>query len=522
MNRWIAGIAAVLTGIAVAAAFPPQEQSELAWVGFVPLLLVCMRVRPGAAFQWGGLAGAVFWLINLFWLTEVTWPGWVLLALYCALYTATFAALSAWLFRAWGVEKWSARISLLFVLPVLWAGLEFMRAIWLTGFAWNPLGGSQFERIMLIQMASWTGVYGVSALVMLLNMSVALTVQQYIQAGGRGRRAWHPEMMFGFLILALAFTGGQRSIKAAQREEVTALRTALIQPNIPQYQKWTDEFKSFILHELERLSRLAIQAGPLDLLVWPETAVPDYVRLDPNSSSLVQRLATNQVPLLVGTMDVEWDLEGRWRPMYFNSSLLYDAHGDVLMHYHKQHLVMFGEYVPLDRYLPFLSAMTPIDASFDAGRESTVFKVPKREETFAVLICFEDTVARLGRRAVRAGARMLVNQTNDAWFRESIAARQHMTHSVFRAVENRVPVVRAANTGISCGIDRFGRIHSVLAGEAGSTFVAGFQLVTSQVPREDMSLTVYTRYGDWFGWSGLGAVGIVVFAAWRRRQVEKS
>lgn len=495
------------------AAFPPLEWSDTAWIAWVPLIWVVRRVPLVTAFRYGTIAGAVFWLGSIFWLTEVTWLGWVLLSFYCALYIGLFAVGVRLLFQIMPEDKVLSRVGILFTLPLIWVGPEYLRSVLFTGFAWNPLGLSQFERLSVLQVSSVTGIYGVSALIMVVNAVVFLTIQRYVRDGLRGGRSWNPELMLGLLVLAVTIVWGGRQIRQPLPEGGTELRTALIQPNIPQYQKWTPEFVDHIYAQLERLTTMALRAGQPDWVIWPETAVPDYVRESARSYELVRQLARDGAPLLVGSMDIEWVDEGI--PRYYNSSLLFDRDGHLVDAYDKQHLVMFGEYVPLGRFLPFLQAMTPIEASFDAGSESTVMTVPDRTETFAVLICFEDTVATLSRRAVQGGARLLVNQTNNGWFRESIAARQHMIHSVARAAENRVPIVRSANTGVSVGINRFGRINEMIADETGFTFVEGFTIARSHVPPADMPLTIYTRYGDWFAWLGIMVFGLVAWAGRR-------
>ncbi len=512
--------AALCSGGLLYAAFPPLEWAEGAWIALLPLFFCLMRVSPRAGARLGLATGAVYWWPSLFWLTEVTWVGWFLLALYCALYMGAFGYLTALCWQRYPVTRGlGIRLLSLLGVPLIWAGLEFMRSVWLTGFAWNPLGNSQYTRIALIQLSALTGVYGVSALVVVVNLAIALTLDRYVRASAQGRRpAWHPELLAGLVILALAWGYGQRVLATDDPAADQPLRLAVIQPNIPQYVKWSPEFVNHIYTKLESLTTLAIETGQPDLVVWPETALPDYVRESERSYALVRELTQLGAPLLVGSMDIEWEESGR--PRYYNSSMLFDAQGRLVTTYDKIHLVMFGEYVPLQRFIPFINAMTPIEASFNAGREHTVFRVPGTEHTFAVLICFEDTVARVSRAGVRNGARLLINQTNVAWFRTSPASQQHITHSVFRAVENRVPLVRAANTGVSGGIDRFGRIHNVLTDGTGNTFISGFATVPVTPPPEDHAHTVYTRYGDWFGWLGLIWAGlwaaIPITAAGRR------
>jgi apolipoprotein N-acyltransferase len=213
---------------------------------------------------------------------------------------------------------------------------------------------------------------------------------------------------------------------------------------------------------------------------------------------LVDGLARMGAPILVGSMDSETLVDRK--PRYYNSSFLFDTNGVIIEEYDKCHLVLFGEYVPFHEVVDIVNAMTPVMESFSPGKTNTVFRVPQIGAPFSSLICFEDTMPYLARRSVRNGARLLINQTNDAWFDPSAASRQHMILSVFRTVENRVPMVRSANTGYSCHIRATGEIHQQLAGESGRHDGPGFQLVTVRVPPDDASPTFYTRYGDVFAW----------------------
>ena len=511
--------AALLSGGLWYAAFPPLEWAGTAWIALIPLLWVCLHVTPREGFRLGWATGAIFWWSTIFWLTEVSWTGWFLLALYCATYTGLFGCLAVNLLNPARRSHAGYRLAGLLVLPLAWAGLEFMRSVFLTGFAWNPLGGSQYQQLFLIQISALTGVYGVSALIVLINLAIVLTIERYTNPQTRGPRPWHPEMMVGTLVLALTAGYGLRVMRSGPADTAHSIRLAAIQPNIPQYEKWSPEFVDHIYARLEALTTMAIESGQPDLVIWPETAVPDYVRDSRRSYELVRNVTRRGAPLLVGSMDIEWQDDAS--PRYYNSSILFDREGRVLEAYDKIHLVMFGEYVPLQRFLPFLRTMTPIEASFDAGREHTIFSVPEKDYPFAALICFEDTVARLARCAVRKGARLLVNQTNVAWFRESPAARQHMTHSVFRAVENRVPVVRAANTGVSGGIDHHGRIHNMIIDTKGKPFVHGFSIIPVQPPPPGDLPTLYTRWGDWFGWTGLMVAALLFTLQWTRGRTGK-
>jgi len=184
--------------------------------------------------------------------------------------------------------------------------------------------------------------------------------------------------------------------------------------------------------------------------------------------------------------------------------------------------VIFGEYVPLRRVLPFLGWLTPIEASFTPGTTGTIFRLARPPVNFAVLICFEDTVAPLARAAVRRGARLLVNQSNDAWFDPSSASRQHLTHSVLRAAENHVPVLRCCNTGVTCGIDACGRVYDVLAGRDGHVAVPGWRNTMVDVPPADMPLTFFTRHGDLLGPAGAAVAALGLALTWWRARRKDS
>jgi apolipoprotein N-acyltransferase len=207
---------------------------------------------------------------------------------------------------------------------------------------------------------------------------------------------------------------------------------------------------------------------------------------------------------------------------YFNCSMLVDVYGRLAAQYDKRHLVPFGEYVPLQKYLPFITAFTPIQASFTSGKTSTVFHLESARAAFSSLICFEDAVAQLARESVRNGARLIINQTNDAWFDPSAASRQHMAQCVLRCVENRVPALRCANTGISCHIDALGRVRPSIADAVSGVRTSGFYTHTVNLAPDDLPLTFYTRNGDVFAVSGLTVAALLaayLFATRRRAAV---
>jgi apolipoprotein N-acyltransferase len=522
-------LGAILSGALLTACFPPLARGDMAWIALVPFLLALRRADRRTAIRLGFLCGAVYWLITVSWLLNLPEPfllkalGWLLLGLYCAIYFIPVAVVGAWMMRT--ADAGRPLVNLLWIpgFAAAWAGFEYFRSTWFTGFAWNALGISQFGNLVLIQHARWGGVYAVSALLAALNMAVALTVLDYVRRRGRPGLRPHLELIAGVLLLGAAYISGFRALRAGAPAG-HPVQIAQIQTGIPQTQKWDADTVEMIYERLESLTRNALITPDLDLVVWPETALPDEIMESPRSFQLVHELAAGGVPLLVGTMDIQRGEGGIYR--YFNSSYLFDAAGVPVQAYDKRHLVLFGEYVPLHDVFPFVNTLAPIPASFSSGTTSTVFALPDKPVTFSVLICFEDTVAGLARESVRNGARLIINQTNDAWFdprpkggspgRPSAASRQHMAHGVFRAVENRVPVIRVANTGVTCTIDPFGRVYNVLE-DRGHTRFPGFQITQVEVPPPGSPSTFYTRHGDRFAHACAAAGLLLLVAAWRAR-----
>ena len=516
------GFAVSVSAWVVACAFPlpvplaGMEGAGAAWMGLIPLLLVARSSRPKAAFAWGWVWGLLFWLVSLSWLPALrhTWGGvmmpalgWTALSAYCALYAGCFACLLAALPRTW-------RLLPVLAAPVLWAGTEWLRATLFSGFPWNPLGVSQHGNIAAIQIAAIGGVYAVSALIVLLNTALAMTILRvYGEIRGRTvrRRRLHSELMVGLAAVAVCWSWGVRTVRQSPPPGGPTLRIAAIQPAIPQLQKWDESQARDIYKALGELSEVALMLQP-DLIVWPETATPGMLRIDPASQRLTESItARTDACLLAGSMDYR-QLPGQ-DPEYLNASFLISTDGQIEAAYAKRHLVLFGEYLPFENQIPLLKRWSPLGFSCIPGEpDQPLFALSdstgKPPVLMSTLICFEDVFPHLARRDVRRGARLLINQTNDAWFDGSAASRQHMANAVLRAIENRVPMVRAANTGISSFIDRFGRItKQSLAGVYG-VYNDAVTLSEANVP-----MTAYTRCGDWlFGIPC--AVATVLAALW--------
>lgn len=515
---WVVA-AVILSAMGSLACFPPFQSSEAAWCCLVPLLL-CLR--PGASSRpfWIGYSfGFIFWVGTLYWLRHVTWFGWFLLSAYCALYPGIFCAILHRIWNRIGDGRRRDRLLLMFLAATLWGGLEWIRYTFASGFPWNGFGVSQYERISLIQITSIGGVYLLSSLLVLFNMALVFVVLRYVQRGCKGRGILQSELLTAFALVSLVSFYGLQQVTETEASTQSA-RLALIQPNIPQTEKWTREFEREIYRRLIYWTELVQTSQPeLDLIVWPETALPDNVLHSEASMNLVIHLTSGNIPLLVGSMDMAWPEQGPIE--YFNSSFLFGKQGELRSRYDKQHLVLMGEYIPFHRYLGFLDPISPIAVSFTSGKSAGRMDLGGSRIPFSPLICFEDTVPDLSRRAVREGSRLLVNQTNDAWFDPSAGSRQHFINAIFRSVENRVPLVRCCNTGVTAFVDRFGRLQRLLETPEGDLQFEGYLTGNIPVPGDEFTMTPYTRLGDWFGvGGGVLAIGLGLWT-WREQKRDR-
>jgi apolipoprotein N-acyltransferase len=489
---------AILSGVLLMLAFPLFERSELAWIALVPLWIACRHASPKRAVFLGWLCGVVFFAGSVHWLTNVSLLGCVGLVMYCSLYFMPFGAVVSWASHRFGTERWYSNLLIMLMATATFVGFEYLRGVLFTGFAWNPLAVSQYRNLAVAQMAAWGGVAAVSALVVWMNAAISVTVIHYVEHRRGLICRPHFELMAGFMLLALAMALGLRTLNAGQESAGDPFTVALIQPAIPNLLgEWTEEQTetqtALIYERVGQLTKAAQAAAPLDLIIWSETVLPDFLRNSPRSNAFVRQFA-EATPVLTGTMDYSFDPAGA--VLYHNSSVLVGTNGVYLGKYDKQHLVIFGEYIPLHDQFPILTTMSPIKSSFTPGKGAARLVAAENVPPFSVLICFEDTVAPLARHAVNAGARWLVNQTNDAWFDEA-EAMQHMAQCVFRAIENRVPVVRCANNGVTCAIDSFGRVSALLRDQEGAIGHPDF-LIADVRPVTPM-WTLYKNWGDWLG-----------------------
>lgn len=552
---------ALLAGLSLAAAFPKLNWTGLAWVAPGAMLFLALGRSGKEAFRIGYLAGLAYYLAALHWLLFLPYPsgavaGWLALSLYLALWpgawvwlcwrafpgaaarpcsraatgpASMFQGLGGFMATSWRREAQAGHSGPLaaaegFVSTTLWQRLAwalFCASAWvawemlvarvLTGFPWNFLGVSQHRMLPLIQVASVAGVYGVSFLVAWTSVSLGCAALALARRPGRSW-GWFAELRLPVVaVVVVALVGLQRLLQPPPpgRE----LKLALIQPSIPQTLIWDPAQNTNRFARLLRLSELALATKP-DVLVWPESAVPNLLRYSAHVYEGVTNLVRRHgVWLILCADDVvpRAGAQGLEDHDTFNSSFLINPAGELVATYRKQRLVVFGEYVPLARWLPFLRLLTPIEGAFTPGERPVQFRIPPLGVQAAPLICFEDVFPHLARRAVEAGTDFLVNLTNDAWFGRSAQQWQHAANALFRAIENGRPLIRCTNNGLTCWIDPHGRMHEVFFGASTDIYGEGFKIarVSLPPPGPPRTPTLYWRYGDWFGWACVGWTALV-------------
>ena len=528
-GRW-AGIArcgtAALAGLCLALAFPPLRWAGLAWVSPALLLLAGEGATPGQRWRLGYLAGWIQHGVALSWLWEIPvrgYPllGWAALVSYLALYPAVWLACVGTAFER--ARTWGGRTLAGLGAASVWVALEMLQARLLGGFPWNLLGASQVEMIPLVQLASLTGVYGLSFLLVWFAAGLRAAAAAVWREPTR-RYGWMRELAVPGLAVLLVFAWGWQRVRAYTEGE-RRLRITVVQPSIPQTWIWDPQENENRFRTLVGLTRQALQE-PTDLLLWPEAAVPMFLRYDPVTQATVTELARqHRIWMITGSDDAEpRGLAGETEEAdYFNAAFLIGPDGRLRSVYRKMHLVMFGEYIPWVDVLPFVRWFTPITGQYTPGQNPVVFEIepgaagaasvsdgaPVRA---APLICFEDVFPHLARRFLEGGPDLWVNLTNDGWFGRSAAQWQHAANAALRAVETGRPLVRCTNNGLSVWVDPLGRFRQILRDERGSVYGAAWAVW--EVPLPDRTVlaegTFYARHGDLWGWSCVAAA-----VAWR-------
>lgn len=462
----------------------------LAWVALIPFLLSLRGALPKQGFLAGIVFGFSYYLFLLQWVvyalanhgqvpavTAAVALG--ALALYMGLYPALFGFILC---------RLRPKISPLFLAPVAWVALDGLRAWLFTGFPWLDLAYTQYSSPLLIQVADLAGHHGVTFLIVLVNFLLLATAEilltrRLLPYSGKALVAALLTVMLGAGYSLLRFSEVERQLAAAP-----TTRVAVIQGNIPQDEKWQNFMLLQSVDTYIRLSMRAVSQKRTDLVIWPETAFPQFPEEHPLFQEVVKNFLNPSGAFLLSGAPHREKGEKSNELLYFNSGFLFDPQGRTLGRYDKQHLVPFGEYIPFRKIFSFASPIVETLGDFTPGQGTAPLTC--QNSRIGVLICFESIFPELSRKLVAGGANLLANLTNDGWFGKSTAPWQHLSMSVLRSVETRRSLARAANTGFSCFIDPLGRINGI-------TPLFEAQHLTADLPLFSET-TVYVRFGHFF------------------------
>ena len=492
--------ASVLSGVLLFLAFPSYDQGWLSWVALIPLFIAISGKSPVQGFFLSFVCSVVYFGVFFRWSFEI--PGYrffhhVLLDVYLGLFLGIFG----WTFNF--ISRRLSVTSALLAAPFIWVSLEYIRSnLGFLSLPWPIFAYSQYQYLPAIQVASITGAYGVSFLLVLVNSTITFGLFALVQNPG-----WHRSIGFNIpskrsvcliilstaVLMILTLTYGWTTLSRQQTGK--NIKVSVVQGNIDRKKRANPrKHAKFIMQRHIDLTRKASKEQP-DLIIWPEAATPGYVLKNKNlHQQLISLIRETKTYFLIGSAEYSKFLKNPSdHGKVGNTALFLSPKGKLLGQYLKIILIPFGEYIPYNGIVPWPDFIVPKGQGyFDmAGKELTVFEL--NDVRFGVIICWETAFSELFRGFVKKGADFMVNIVNEGWFGKTGAPYQFLTICVFRAIENRVPLVRATNTGVSCFIDPYGRITDRVSNNGKDIFVEGY--LTRELSASGAN-TFYTIYGD--------------------------
>jgi len=522
-NRWITQLAvSIFSGMALFAAFPPYSYSYLVWIGMAPFLLFLVGRKPFAAFLLSWIWGCTFFLGIFTWILNVvnyTYLHHAILIVYLGAYFAVFGLIFNIAARSRGMLSASVAA------PFIWIALEYMRSnLSFMALPWGLLAHSQHQNHLIIQIAAIAGTHGVSMLIVAANVGLAMMIGCWMFRLNLLKETKLPKLTrkttitFSAAVVALLIMSIAYGYSVISRPiEGRRIKVAVVQGNIEQWQKWDKKFAPLIMRTYKDLTLAAALDTP-DFIIWPETATPKAINTDQQLFKEIREVAELAgTYLLLGSSQVyKFKKNDPKSAKVKNSAYLVppDPQLKLNQRYDKILLFPFGEYLPYKKTIPWDYISVPDVGNYIRGKELVIFKLSDFQ--FSVTICWENLFSDFVRQFVKAGAQFIVNMTNEAWFGPSGAPYQFVSMNVFRAVENRVFVIRCTNTGISCFIDPNGRIlNSVKDDNGKEVFIRG--TASSEIVANNSS-TLYTQFGDWLAWiSVLLSVSFLLFSIAKRK-----
>lgn len=494
MKEYKIYLPALLSGIALIFAFPKFDLYPIAWVCLSPFLLSLNRMPLKEAFRAGIFLGIPYFFGTQYWIYHsINNYGGIpfipslalvlVLSLYQSLYTGIFALIFSFKIK-------NTRLPAMLLAPLIWVCLEFIRSYAFSGFPWSLIGYSQYKFLHLIQFVDITGIYGVSFLLVAVNGGIA---DIFISKERKSRMplfSTTPTVLgYVAIIFVVSVVFAYGSLRLNALPSGVTFKASIIQGNIPQDVKWSPEYQKDVIEIYKDLTLRANSMRP-SLIVWPESALPFYFEADiALTEELIEFQRTLDTYLLFGGITIK-GISKKGILELSNSAILLDRQGEAGYVYDKIHLVPFGEYVPLKRLLFFINKLVVGIGDYVPGQRYIRAETPFG--SFGTLICYEIIFPGLVRKFYTKDGDFIVTITNDAWFGNTSGPYQHWSMAVFRAVENRKPLIRAANTGVSGFIDSNGRILKMSGLFERESLTAD---ITGEPKR-----TFYSRYGDLFSY----------------------
>jgi len=506
-------ILSILSGVLLVLGFPKFDLWSLSWVALVPLLIAINEANWKQSLWLGFVAGGVYffgimnWLMVLVPFSTFFWVslGYIVLSTYLACYVFMFTVSIRFILSLWNQSSgrqypvsFAQKLAYIFLVGITWTGLEVIRGHIASGLPWASLGYTQWKILPIIQVASLTGMYGVTFLIALFNGVVAVLIIDI--------RNWKESFKSAIIPLAIIIASlGYGIISLTQPTDSKTIKVGLVPGNIKQKDKmasWGDKANWIFDKYIQATQKVSNEK--LDMLVWPETAVPQYMFPESDELNRIRFLLSRlNTYMLMGALSYE-----RAYPevKYYNSAFILTPKGEIIDKYDKIHLVPVSEQFPFRRYLPKkIQEYVKGVSDFDSGTRYTVFNTPLGN--IGVPICFESVFPEISREFINRGANLIAIITNDSWFIGTFAAEQHFSTAPFRAIENRVSVFRCANYGVSCIIDPYGRITKKLTPKENEEYLIGDVGVYQ-------AGTFYTKHGDYLPWTCLAMLLFFIIQTW--------
>lgn len=485
-------VGAVLSAVLLLLSAPGIDMGLLGFVAYVPFMYVLLGKKYDSRklmyilFAFGFVSSFVV----LFWIKNVAYLGLFLMSFYFAMWFVLSGYFTFFIYNR-------TNISFALVFAVVFTLSEYLKGVLFSGFPWFLAAWTQYGIPQNIQLASLGGVYMVSFLVLLVNGFICEFLFEFFVRKNKA----YVYLFFAVLLITVNAVYGSLCIKNYDAlVDKGVFKIYAVQGNVYPSLFWNPAYSEAKFAKYADMTEGVFDTG-CDMLVWPEGAIDGELRyLEENYEYVRDTAVSLKKPFFVQSNDMLFDGE---KSSYYNSVFLFSEKGELADFYYKNHLVPFGEYTPLRRYISWMRKFVPIPENFTAGTEIKNFSVPFLQDKIKIapLICFEDIFPKHVRKFAGADTDMMLNVTNDGWFKKSYAPFQHMALASFRAVENRLPLARVTNTGITCVVDGAGRVVSLLKNKKGKSLCVDASGILNVPLKDKKERTFYNRNGDIFAFS---------------------